>query len=52
MTSHNETTKIMGPITKGSGVIDVVPNGGFIKVTMKARLSNFFTKKEMKTKRT
>jgi hypothetical protein len=51
MTSCNETTKIMGSITKGLGVIDVVPNGGSTKVAMKARLPNSFTRKEMKMKK-
>jgi hypothetical protein len=51
MTLHNETTKIMGPITKGLGLINVVPNGGSTKVAMKARLLNSFTRKEMTTKK-
>jgi hypothetical protein len=43
--------QIMGPIIKGLSVIDVVPNGGFTKVTMKARLSNSFMRKDLKMKR-
>jgi hypothetical protein len=51
MSSHNETTKIMGPMTKGLGFINIVPNGGSTKVAIKARLANSFTRKEMKTKK-
>jgi hypothetical protein len=47
---NNETTKLMGRIAKGPGVIGVAPNGRS-KVAMKARLLDSFARKETNTKR-
>jgi hypothetical protein len=43
--------KLMNCIAEGLGVIGVVPSGDFAKVAIiKARLLNFFARKETKTK--
>jgi hypothetical protein len=49
MSHNNETAKLMGQIAKGYRVIGA-PSGGFTKVAIKARLLNFFARKETKTK--
>jgi hypothetical protein len=49
-TQNNESTKLMGRIAKGPGVIGVAPNGRS-KVAMKARLLDSFARKETNTKR-
>jgi hypothetical protein len=43
--------KFMAQIAEGLGAIDGVPSEGFAKVTIKARLTNSFPRKETKTKR-
>jgi len=41
----------MGRIAKDLSVIGNAPNGGFVKVAIKARLLDSFAWKEMKTKK-
>jgi hypothetical protein len=51
MAQNQETTKLLNHIAKGSGAIGNTPSGGFAKVTIKVKLSDFFAKKKTKTKR-
>ncbi len=50
-TQNHEMAKFMAQIAEGLGAIDGVPSEGFAKVTIKARLTNSFPRKETKTKR-
>jgi uncharacterized protein YfdQ (DUF2303 family) len=50
-TQNHEMAKFMAQIMEGLGAINGVPSEGFAKVTIRARLPNFFTRKETKTKR-
>jgi len=46
MAQNQETTKLMNHIAKGLGAIGNTPSGGFAKVSIKVKLSDFFCIKE------